>query len=167
MSTDTRPNSPTLIIQNHRVYYFPSGNLFIRIDSTLFRIHSHFFTRESDLWRNLLGTTTQGRTANNPIDLVNQLPCDPTPTAETFANFLWVFYNPRYGIYETTEETWAIIYEHAYCWHFLEVQYLCLREMETLYDRQTEDYIEWVTRARNFNDDEDILIHREDNQERS
>jgi hypothetical protein len=154
MPTDTRPNSPAPVIRNHHVYYLPDGNLFIKVDSTLFRVHQHFFTRESDLWRNLLGSTPNGRTANNPLDLDQQIPCDPKPTAEDFACLLWVFYNPRYSIYETSEENWLIIYEQAYCWHFIEVQNLCLREMEKLYNRRAEDLIEWYSQPRDFNPDE-------------
>jgi hypothetical protein len=151
MPIDTRPNSPTLVMQNHPDYYLPGGDLFIRVDTTLFRVHRLFFIRESDLWRNLLGSISQGQTANNPIDLIHQIPCDPTPTAETFASFLWVFYNPQYSIYETTEETWTVIFEQAYCWHFREIQNLCWREIEKLYNRRVEDYNDWANRPREFN----------------
>ena len=143
MPTDTRPNSPTPVIRNHRTYYLPGGDLFVQVDSTLFRVHSYFFTRESNLWRNLLGTTARGQTANNPIDLVQQMPSIPTSTAETFANFLWVFYNPQYSIYDgIEEETWHTIHDHALCWQFEEITQLCWREIHKL-QGGTEDNYEW------------------------
>ena len=58
ITTRTRPSSPVLALHNHPIYYFPGGDLFIRITSTLFRIHSYFLTRELRHWRNFLATTT-------------------------------------------------------------------------------------------------------------
>jgi hypothetical protein len=173
MSTDTRPNSPTPVIRNHPDYYLPGGDLFIKVDNTLFRVHLYFFTRESDLWRNLLGSTTQGRTANHPIDLVQQLNCYPTPTADTFANFLWVFYNPRYSIYNATQEVWEKIHDHAVGWHFREIERLSWREIDRIQGNPGSDdgwydnldqwsYIWW------FDPEEDaIRRHIEDDHERS
>jgi hypothetical protein len=167
MSTDTRPNSPTPVIRNHSDYYLPGGDLFIQVDEILFRVHLHFFTRESDLWRNLLGSTTRGRTANNPIDLVNQMPSISTLTAETFANFLWVFYNPRYSLYETTEEVWKTIFDQALCWNFQEVERLCWRELSKI-QRAAESYYDWHHDYDEFDPEaEAIWIHLEDGHERS
>ena len=105
-SSTTRPNSPNLPIHNHIEYYLPGGDLFILVDNTLFRIHSYFFRRESQNWRNLLGTTTTGRTADAPLILNNEFPLRPLATPSLFANFRWVFYNPRYSIYEASSATW-------------------------------------------------------------
>ena len=94
MLTNACPNSLLPVVWNHSIYYLLGGDLFIQINSILFRVHLYFFTRESDFWRNFLESTTQGRTANNPI----MLPCNPIPTAEEFACLLWVFYNPRFHL---------------------------------------------------------------------
>jgi hypothetical protein len=168
MPIDTRPNSPNPIIRNHPDYYFPGGDLFIQVDSTLFRVHRLFFIRESDLWRNLLGSTIQGRTADNPIDLVRQMPCIPTSTAETLAHFLWIFYNPQYSIYETTEEIWKTIFDHALCWHFREIEGLCWREIWKIQERELESYYELYHDDNIFDPEEDaIRQHIEDDHERS
>src|SRR5271155_2022952 len=105
-SSTTRPNSPNLPIHNHIEYYLPGGDLFILVDNTLFRIHSYFFRRESQNWRNLLGTTTTGRMADAPLILNDEFPLCPPATPSLFTNFLWVFYNPRYSIYEASSATW-------------------------------------------------------------
>src|SRR5271155_2854311 len=80
-SSTTCPNSPILTIWNHIEYYVPGGDLFILIDNTLFRIHSYFFHRESQDWRNLLGTTRTGRTADAPLILNNEFTLYPPATS--------------------------------------------------------------------------------------
>ena len=159
MSTDTRPNSPIPVIRNHSIYYLPGGDLFIQVDSTLFRVHRYFFVRESDFWRNFLGSTTQGRTANDPITL----PCNPIPSVEEFACLLWVFYNPRYSIYKTSEENWITIHELALCWRFEEVQRLCWRELERINDEQMEEYIRWYNLPRTFDPEDETIWTIENN----
>ena len=91
-AVNTCPNSPALLIHNHHEYYLPGGDLFLLSDATLFRVHSYFFTRESRFWHNLLGNTSKGREANNPIDLHIDTPFVLPPiTAEHFASFLGYF----------------------------------------------------------------------------
>ena len=141
-AVNTRPNSPALRIHNHPEYYLPGGDLFLLNDATLFRVHSYFFTRESRFWRNLLGNTSKGREANNPIDLHIDTPFVlPPVTAEHFASFLWVFYNPRFSIYETTQEIWLVIQSYAVMWDMQRVLDLAYRELRA-YDDDIDNYID-------------------------
>ena len=131
-SSTTRLNSPASIIHNHIEYYLPGGDLFILVDDTLFRIHSYFFRRESQDWRNLLGTTTTGRTADAPLILNEEFAIRPPATPLLFANFLWVFYNPRYSIYDASSTTWRQIQLYAIHWRMDQVQHLAYRELEAI-----------------------------------
>ena len=132
-SSDTRPNSPTLIIRNHIDYYIPGGDLFILIDGTLFRIHSYFFRCKSRDWQNLLGSTTRGHNANTPIVLNEEFALYPPATPTLFAQFLWVFYNPRYTIYEASEEMWCRIQSYAIQWDMEQVQDCAYRELDKFF----------------------------------
>ena len=131
-SSTTRPNSPNLPVHNHIEYYLPGGDLFILVDNTLFRVHSYFFRRESQNWRNLLGTTTTGRTADAPLILNDEFPLRPPATPSLFANFLWVFYNPRYSIYEASSATWRQIQLYAIHWRMDQIQDLAYRHLEAI-----------------------------------
>ena len=123
--TNTCPNSPTSIITNHCEYYLPGGDLFIKVDNTLFCMHTYFFIHESIIWQNVLGTTHRGQTATDPLILGTHILCSTTPIPDSFTNFLWVFYNPIYSKYITTKETWTEIYTYALNWRFNKIQGLC------------------------------------------
>src|SRR5271155_2720058 len=133
-SSTTRLNSPASIIHNHIEYYIPGGDLFILVDDTLFRIHSYFFHCESLDWRNLLETTTTGHNANTPIILNNEFALYPPATPILFTHFLWVFYNPRYSIYEASNEIWRQIQSYAIQWHMDQVQNLAYQELNDSID---------------------------------
>jgi len=49
-----------------------------------------------------------------------------------FARFLWVFYNPKYSIYNATWDDWVAILGLAHKWDFPVVKELCVRELELL-----------------------------------
>jgi hypothetical protein len=53
-------------------------------------------------------------------------------TSDAFACFLWVFYNPKYSVYNATPDQWSLILELAKRWGFKEVEQLCIRELESL-----------------------------------
>ena len=73
-ATDTHPNSPSCITHNHIKYYLPGRDLFLLINSTLFHVHSYFFTCKLCFWHNLLGRVNRGWEANNPIDINIDVP---------------------------------------------------------------------------------------------
>ena len=45
---------------------------------------------------------------------------------------MWVFYNPKYSLYDKTVEEWTSILELANEWSFVEVKNLAVRELEKL-----------------------------------
>ena len=49
------------------------------------------------------GGFRQGCIATNPIELGMHVLCSITPTPESFAHLLWIFYNPKYSKYDTQE----------------------------------------------------------------
>ena len=161
-NSTTRPNSPIPIIHNHIDYYLPGGDLFIRVHNTLFRVHSYFFVRESEAWRNLIGSTTKGKTANDPIVIHDDICLLPRITPADFANLLWVFYNPRYIHYDATEETWLKIQQIAVQWMMNGVLNLAGHEL----DKIMVDHLEFYTLDAGCSspdpDDEAIRIHIED-----
>jgi len=53
-------------------------------------------------------------------------------SSNAFACFLWVFYNPKYSIYDATPQQWSWILNLAQKWGFKEVEQLCIRELEKL-----------------------------------
>ena len=55
--------------------------------------------------------------------------CSTTPTPNSFAHFLWIFYNPIYSKYITIKETWTEIYTYALNWGFNKIQGLCWQEI--------------------------------------
>ncbi|KAI5123823.1 hypothetical protein M0805_009115 [Coniferiporia weirii] len=117
-------------VTRHPDYYIDSGDVVFLVDSQLFKAHRHFFVRESDKFRDILctpaptGTALMGSSDSCPIEL-----CEVT--AEEFARFLWVFYNPIYS-YDASVEKWSSILRLAHMWRFTKVKELAVREMDKL-----------------------------------
>jgi len=118
-------------VVRHAEYYIQSGDIIFRVEDTLFRVHRYFFTRESAFFRNKLphppppGEFTKGTSDNQPFVLEDTLHVD-------FERFLWVFYNPKYSLYNATVEEWTSILKLAHVWDFIGVKDLALRELEQL-----------------------------------
>jgi len=116
-----------------------------KVDKTFFRVHSYFFTRESDFWKEELGDDLdkplkKGQDVRNPVVL------DETP--DDFAWFLWVFYN-RYVLTSSeksegkiirptssfgnhtkaSEQDWKTILRMAAKWGFDQVRELAVRHL--------------------------------------
>ncbi|KAG0698569.1 hypothetical protein DFH29DRAFT_1018007, partial [Suillus ampliporus] len=51
---------------------------------------------------------------------------------EDFARFLWVFYNPKYSLYEAPFETWLSVLQPAARWSFCNVKELTVHELEKI-----------------------------------
>jgi len=66
-----------------------------------------------------------GSSESNPIIL-------PNVSSDAFACFLWVFYNPKYSIYDATPDQWSSILDLAQRWGFKDVELLCIRELEKM-----------------------------------
>ncbi|KAF9047609.1 hypothetical protein BJ165DRAFT_1344790 [Panaeolus papilionaceus] len=113
----------------HEKYYFPAGDLHVLAGHTMFRIHSYFFSRESPIFNRRLypaspGSEREGTTESNPIMLEEDI------KPRDFEKLLWVFYNPRYSLYEgATVDDWRVILNLADKWSFPEVKELAVREL--------------------------------------
>lgn len=117
-------------LRRYDEYYLPGGDLYFLVDRNHFRVHRYFYERESEFFRKILGApSTPGAerlgTAENALVIDNV-------SARDFAKFNWVFYNPKYSIYEAPAEDWQAILGLAHRWGFREVHALSVRELEKL-----------------------------------
>jgi hypothetical protein len=107
------------------------GDVNIRVEDHIFRVHKYFFTRGSSHFRRLfepsrfLVQDPPGSSESNPIILEDI-------SSSAFACFLSVFYNPKYSVYDATPDQWSLILNLAQKWEFKEVELLCIRELEKL-----------------------------------
>ena len=127
-------------ITRHHQYYLPGGDLFILIDTTLFRIHKYFFKREATKffvppYTNPNDNTPHGTFALHPIILHNISIYD-------FEQFLWVFYNPQLSLYNNTISNWWSISHLAGLWGFDEVLNLVNCELEKFEDVLYQEAVE-------------------------
>ncbi|CAA7260421.1 unnamed protein product [Cyclocybe aegerita] len=113
-------------VRRHEEYYLDGGDMHVLVaQRTLFRVHGYFFSRESPVFNEKLrlpGNVLESQT-NPRVIMLN----DVSP--EEFAKFLWVFYNPRYCIYEASIDDWSSILNLADKWGFREVKELAVHEL--------------------------------------
>ncbi|KAJ3480829.1 hypothetical protein NLI96_g8082 [Meripilus lineatus] len=116
-------------IRRHPRCYYAGGDVFFLVQNFIFRVHRYFFERESPYFREKLGIpAAAGQTARGSSD-ANPLALDDV-RADDFEKFLWVFYNPKYSIYDATVDEWEAILKLAFEWRFSEIKKLCCRELE-------------------------------------
>jgi hypothetical protein len=125
-------NSSTTNGSHHGDYYINGADLIIRVEDILFRVHRYFFIRDSEFFRKKLphpqspgDSAKEGSSDSNPLVLDDALKVD-------FERFLWVFYNPKYSLYDASVEDWTAILKLASQWDFIEVKALAIRELENL-----------------------------------
>ncbi|KAK0486261.1 hypothetical protein IW261DRAFT_1549125 [Armillaria novae-zelandiae] len=116
-------------IRRHETYYIKGGDVYFLVDECMFRVHRFFFERESSKFRQMFSAPTspgkeaEGSSPSTAFKLVDI-------TAEDFAQFVWIFYNPRHSLYDACTAVWVNILRLAYDWSFPEVKALALRELE-------------------------------------
>ncbi|KAK2467401.1 hypothetical protein APHAL10511_000636 [Amanita phalloides] len=142
-------------ITPHDEYFLSGGDLYIMVDHVQFRVHRFFFERESPYFRSMLtGPASPGAhkpgTAESTAIILDEL----KPTE--FARFLWVFYNPKYSIYNASVDDWTGILTLAHRWAFHEVKALAVRELEKL---DSPD-IDRIVTYHDCQVDRNLLIHR-------
>ncbi|KAI5988172.1 hypothetical protein EDD15DRAFT_2389351 [Pisolithus albus] len=118
-------------VVQHKDYYLRGGDMTILVENHLYRIHSYFFERESLFFRQklLAGPSEDGE--DRPSSDSNHYTLDDVKS-EDFARFLWVFYNPKYSLYEAPLDVWLSILRLATRWGFNNVKELTVRELEKL-----------------------------------
>ncbi|TRM68992.1 hypothetical protein BD626DRAFT_392982 [Schizophyllum amplum] len=118
-------------IRRSSTYFLMGGDLHILVEGVMFRVHKFFFDRESNTFRREFvvpvspGAQPKGATESTALVLEDV-------TLDEFEKFLWVFYNPRYSIYDAAPEDWVDILKLAHMWKFREVYELAVRELERL-----------------------------------
>ncbi|KAI0944070.1 hypothetical protein AcV7_001990 [Taiwanofungus camphoratus] len=116
-------------IKHHPKYYLNGGDIHFLVENILFRVHRYFFERESAWFREKLAVPAPAGQSPKGLTDTNAYPLEDV-TADDFARFLWVFYNPKYSVYDATVDDWTAILKLAYDWRFGEVKKLCCRELE-------------------------------------
>ncbi|KAF9243218.1 hypothetical protein BU15DRAFT_86587 [Melanogaster broomeanus] len=109
-------------VVHHKDFYLRGGDMTVLVENHLYRIHSYFFERESLFFRQkLVGSNDEDRGSTD----TNAYTLDDVKS-EDFARFLWVFYNPKYSVYEAPLDTWLSILKLANRWSFDNVKELSL-----------------------------------------
>ncbi|KAF8648540.1 hypothetical protein AX16_006244 [Volvariella volvacea WC 439] len=117
-------------LKRHPKYYICTGDIHFLAGNVLFKVHSYFFERESQLFRERINAMAPSTPGMRGPDDVSDLVLDVSP--ECFAKFLDIFYNPNYTIYVFTVHDWADILDQAYRWGFDRVKDLAIRELEKI-----------------------------------
>lgn len=111
---------------HHPQYYLPGGDLHVIAGSMHFRVHGYFFSRDSNLFNTKLNPASPGQpkegTNDSPVVL------DGVSSSE-FEKLLWVFYNPKYSLYDAEVGVWRTILNLAHSLEFKEVKELAVREL--------------------------------------
>jgi len=112
-------------------YYISGADLVVCVEKTLFRIHRYFFIRDSTFFEEKLpnspspGDVSEGSSDKNPLVLDDASKVD-------FERFLWIFYNPKYSLYDADADVWTSILKLAHQWKFREMKELAVRELQAL-----------------------------------
>ncbi|PPQ64174.1 hypothetical protein CVT24_008548 [Panaeolus cyanescens] len=115
--------------KQHENYYFTAGDLHVLVGNTMFRIHSYFFARESPIFNKRLNPASPGHVREGSADS-SPIMLEEDVKPQDFEKLLWVFYNPRYSLYDGVSiEDWRTILNLADKWSFAEVKELAVREL--------------------------------------
>ncbi|SJK97982.1 uncharacterized protein ARMOST_01238 [Armillaria ostoyae] len=138
--------------KKHEVYYLNGGDVYFLVGECMFRVHRYFFERESSKFQQMFGGPTslgvepEGSSPDTAFRLSDI-------TADDFAHFLWIFYNPTPSVYDASTDVWITILRTACKWLFPEVKALAIKELE----RKTVTLIDPVVLYENYRDDPSVL----------
>ncbi|KAJ3559851.1 hypothetical protein NP233_g11160 [Leucocoprinus birnbaumii] len=130
------PNDPLNQLPQKGPYHIRGGDLYIQVEQFLFRVHSYFFLRESNFWRNELDGPV---TANNhrddaPLKIGNNAATRyilKDVKAADFTKLLGVFYNRNYGDFSKAKGgDWIAILRLAGKWDFHEIKELAVEHLK-------------------------------------
>lgn len=119
----------------------------------MFKVHRYFFERESSKFRQMFsGPTPPGKEpeGSSPTSALKLSDI----TAEDFAHFVWVFYNPKHSLYDASMAVWVAILRFAYDWSFPEVKALAIRELE----RKTINLVDRIILYQEYKVDPSLLV---------
>ncbi|KAG2153213.1 hypothetical protein DEU56DRAFT_473136 [Suillus clintonianus] len=130
-------------IKSHPQYFIPTGDTQFLAQSVLFKVHRHFFERESISFREIF-SGGDGNTKPYTLDV----------QPEEFAHFLWVFYDEDFEYENQPLEKWLVILRLATRWGFHKMRKLVVRQLEKL-DLKPIDKIKIYS---DFNIDAQLLL---------
>jgi hypothetical protein len=116
-------------------FFLTGGDLHLVVKEWRFRVHSYFFTRESQHFKQRLAISDSFDLQGNGSSMSSAIVLDDYDiTPEEFDSFLKVFYNPKYYFYdlERPHEEWAAILKLSNLWGFDNVKQLAIRELQEL-----------------------------------
>ncbi|KIL00859.1 hypothetical protein PAXRUDRAFT_29486 [Paxillus rubicundulus Ve08.2h10] len=134
----------------HPQYYIRDGNITFLAEGVLFRVHKFFFERESEFFRTSLAPS--GEKKDDEASDTNPYKLDVK--SEEFAQFLWVWYNPKYTYSRQGKNAWLTVLRLANRWSFPEVRQLAIRQLEDLQMQPVEK----IDTYKKYNVDNDLLL---------
>ncbi|KAG2068150.1 hypothetical protein BDR04DRAFT_792080 [Suillus decipiens] len=135
-------------IHHHPEYYLNDGNITFHVEGTLFRVHRHFFERESQFFVKEFADTPQDGTSDSRAFRLDKV------TSADFAKMLWVWYNPSYRRESKPKEHWLTILELSTAWKFPEMKKLAVAELQKL----DIEPIEKITMYDKYDIDKSLLL---------
>ncbi|KAG2367601.1 hypothetical protein BDR07DRAFT_1372741 [Suillus spraguei] len=135
-------------IHHHPEYYFNDGNITFHVEGTLFRVHKHFFERESQFFVKEFADTAQEGTSDSRVFRLDHV------TSADFAKVLWVWYSPSYRRESKPKEHWLTILDLSTAWQFPEMKKLAVAELQKL----DIEPIEKITTYDKYHIDKSLLL---------
>ncbi|KAK0494865.1 hypothetical protein EDD18DRAFT_286584 [Armillaria luteobubalina] len=138
--------------KKHEIYYIKGGDVYFLVGGCMFCVHRYFFERESTKFQRMFdGPTSPGKkpegSSPDTAFRLNDI------TAEDFAHFLWIFYNPKPSIYDASTHVWNAILRTTCKWSFPEIKALAIKELE----RKTMPLVDPIVLYENHQDDPSVL----------
>ncbi|KAK0454520.1 hypothetical protein EV421DRAFT_421036 [Armillaria borealis] len=140
-------------IRRRESCYLTGGDVYFLVEEYIFRVHRIFFERESQKFRQMFehpappGDKPAGSSVGTAFVLEDV-------TANEFSKFLWIFYNPKYSLYDASVDEWHTILRIASVWGFPEVKALAVRELEG----KPMSLVDRIVLYQAYNVDPEILI---------
>ena len=91
------------LISQHSTYWLPSGDLHILVENVIL-VHHYFFKQDFFMFMGFLNNADDTSLHPSRKTLATTIILHDT-SPEAYANFLCVFYNPSYSIYDIN--SWA------------------------------------------------------------
>jgi len=113
-------------VNHHSEYYLKDGNVTFLVENTLFRVHRHFFERESQFFIEVFTKTPQEVTSGTSAYRLDNI------SSADFAKLLWVWYSPMYRRDIKPKEHWLVILELSTKWQFPDMKKLAVDELQNL-----------------------------------
>ncbi|KAG1741724.1 hypothetical protein EDB19DRAFT_709925 [Suillus lakei] len=133
---------------HHPEYYLKDGNVTFHVEDTLFRVHRHFFERESPFFVQVFAMAPRTGTSDSTAFRLNEV------TTADFAKMLWVWYSPSHKRENKPKDYWFTILELSTNWQFPDMKRHAVDELQNL-DIEPAEKIAMYNR---YNIDKSLLL---------